>query len=144
MVDFKAVIGDPKSKKTYQQAVTGHHANSLLGKKVGDEIDGIFVGLPGYRLKITGGTDKDGFAMRPDVPGPARRKVLVARSLGYHPDREGVRSRRTLRGNAVSPDVVQINMKVVGSGPRPISELVAAAPAGEKKDEPKQRPPAKR
>ncbi|HLF06001.1 MAG TPA: S6e family ribosomal protein, partial [Thermoplasmata archaeon] len=83
MVDFKAVIGDPKTKKSYAQAVIGHHANSLLGKKIGDEIDGIFVGLPGYRLRITGGTDKDGFPMRPDIPGPSRRKVLVSKSRGY-------------------------------------------------------------
>jgi small subunit ribosomal protein S6e len=144
MVDFKAVIGDPKSRRSYQRDVAGHHANSLLGKKVGDEIDGIFVGLPGYRLRITGGTDKDGFPMRPDIPGPSRRKVLIARSIGYLPEREGVRARRTLRGNAVSPDVVQINMKVVAAGPRPIADLVAAAPAAEKKDEPKGRPTAKR
>ena len=143
MVDFKAVIGDPKSKKSYPQQVAGHHANSLLGKKIGDEIDGIFVGLPGYRLRITGGTDKDGFPMRPELPGPARRKILIAKSLGFHPSREGLRARRTMRGNAVSPDVVQINMKVVGSGPRPIAELVAAAPLAEKKEE-KGRPPAKR
>ncbi|HLF06528.1 MAG TPA: S6e family ribosomal protein, partial [Thermoplasmata archaeon] len=76
--------------------------------------------------------------------GPSRRKVLVSKSRGYRPDREGVRARRTLRGNAVSPDVVQINMKVVAPGPRPIADLVAATPAGEKKDEPKGRPPAKR
>jgi len=143
MVDFKAVIGDPKSKKSYPQEVAGHHANSLLGKKIGDEIDGIFVGLPGYRLRITGGTDKDGFPMRPDIPGPSRRKVLVSKSRGYRPDREGVRARRTLRGNAVSPDVVQINMKVVASGPRPIADLVVATPQGEKKDEPKARPTRK-
>jgi len=135
MVDFRAVIGDPKSKKSYQREVTGHHANSLLGKKVGDELDGIFVGLPGYRLKITGGTDKDGFPMRPDIPGPARRKVLIAASIGYWPDREGVRARRTVRGNSVSPEIVQINMKVVSPGPRPIPDLIAAAPQAEKKEE---------
>ncbi len=46
MVQFTAVISDPKSKKSYQTVVSGHHANSLIGTKIGDEFDGIFVGLP--------------------------------------------------------------------------------------------------
>ena len=44
MVEFKAVINDGKDGKSYQVPVTGHHANSLIGKKIGDVVDGIFVG----------------------------------------------------------------------------------------------------
>jgi small subunit ribosomal protein S6e len=50
MVEFKAVINDGKDGKSYQVPVTGHHANSLIGKKIGDVVDGIFVGLPGRSL----------------------------------------------------------------------------------------------
>ena len=47
MVEFKAVINDVKTGKSYQATVAGHHANSLIGRKIGDVVDGIFVSLPG-------------------------------------------------------------------------------------------------
>ena len=67
MVEFKVVVNDIKNGKSHQVQVSGHHANSLIGKKIGDEVDGIFISLPGYKLKVTGGTDKNGFAMRISV-----------------------------------------------------------------------------
>ena len=85
MVEFKAVINDAKSGKSHNVAVTGHHANSLIGKSIGEVVDGIFVGLPGYKLKITGGTDKNGTPMRKDLPGNKRRRILLSESLGFHP-----------------------------------------------------------
>ena len=68
MVEFKVVVNDTKNGKSHNISVSGHHANSLIGKKIGDEVDGIFISLPGYKLKITGGTDKDGIVMRKDLP----------------------------------------------------------------------------
>ena len=68
MVEFKVVVNDTKKGKSHNVQVSGHHANSLIGKKIGDEVDGIFISLPGYKLLITGGTDKDGFPMRKDFP----------------------------------------------------------------------------
>jgi len=59
MVEFKVVVNDVKNGKSYQIPVSGAHANSLIGKKIGEEVDGIFVSLPGYKLQITGGTDKE-------------------------------------------------------------------------------------
>ena len=50
MVDFKAIINDVKTGKSYNVAVSGHHANSLIGKNIGEIVDVIFVGLPGYTL----------------------------------------------------------------------------------------------
>ena len=89
MVEFKVVVNDPKDGKSYSVAVSGHHANSLIGKKISDEVDGIFVSLPGYKLQITGGTDKDGFPMRHDIPGTSRRRLLLSKGLGYHPSENG-------------------------------------------------------
>lgn len=57
MVEFEVVISDPKNGKSYQTKVEGHHANSLIGKRINDEVDGIFVNLPGYKLRISGGSD---------------------------------------------------------------------------------------
>ncbi|HJX04407.1 MAG TPA: 30S ribosomal protein S6e [Thermoplasmata archaeon] len=124
MADFRAVISDPKDGKSYQVTVGGHHANSLIGKKIGDVVDGIFVGLPGYKLAITGGSDKDGFPMRMDLPGPRRKKLLVSKSIGFDAKERGLRRRRTLRGNTIAPDTLQVNMKVTQHGMKPISDLV--------------------
>ena len=51
MAEFKTVIADPKNKTTYQKVLSEDKSNALVGKHVGEEIDGIFVELPGYRLK---------------------------------------------------------------------------------------------
>lgn len=131
MAEFRAVVSDPKDGRSYQVTVSGHHANSLIGKKIGDVIDGIFVGLPGYKLQITGGSDKDGFPMRKDLPGPRRKKLLISGGVGFRPTRGGLRRRKNVRGNTIAPDTLQVNMKVTQHGMKPISELL-------KKEEKKQ------
>ncbi len=122
VVEFKAIIADPKSGKSYPKDVSGHHANSLIGKKIGEEVDGIFVDLPGYKLVITGGSDRDGVPMRKDMPGSRRRPMLVTKGVGFHPKDKGVRKRRNLRGNTISPDIIQLNMRIVAHGPKPIKD----------------------
>ncbi len=124
MAEFKVVINDTKTGKSYQKAISGTKANSLIGKRIGQEIDGVFVDLPGYKLKITGGTDKDGFPMRPNLQGPGRKKLLLKGGIGFHPKRHGMRKRKMIRGNTVSADIVQINMKIMQYGPKPIEEAV--------------------
>ena len=131
MAEFKAVISDPKDGKSYQTPVTGHHANSLIGKRIGDVVDGIFVGLPGYKLEITGGSDKDGFPMRKDLPGPRRKKLLLSKSIGFNALEGGLRRRKNVRGNTVAPDTLQINFKIFQHGAKPVSEII-------KKEEKKQ------
>ena len=122
MVEFKAVINDPKTGKSHARTLGGHLANSLLGKKIGDEVDGLFVQLPGYKLKITGGSDKDGFPMRADLTGPRRRGVLVSGGVGFHPVRGGMRKRKSLRGGSLSPDILQVNLKITTRGPKSIED----------------------
>lgn len=130
MVEFKVVVSDPRDGKSYQVTVSGQHANVLVRKKIGDEVDGMFLGLPGYKVKITGGSDKDGFPMRPEIRSAARKKLLVSESIGYQPkDYPGKREKVSLRGAEISPEIVQINTKVTTPGPKAISELVPAAPA---------------
>ena len=131
MADFRAVVSDPKDGKSYQVPVSGHHANSLIGKKIGDIVDGIFVGMPGYKLQITGGSDKDGFPMRSDLPGPRRKKLLMSKSTGFNSKKSGLRRRKNVRGNSISPDTLQINLKVTQHGMKPVGDLV-------KKEEKKQ------
>ena len=140
MVEFKVVVNDTQTGKSYNIPVSGHHANSLIGKKINDEVDGIFVSLPGYKLQITGGSDKDGFAMRHDVPGATRRRLLLSRGLGYKPKENGKRKKKSVRGNTINQEIVQVNMKVLKPGAKPIEEIIKgegkeATAAKEKKEE---------
>ncbi len=132
MVEFKIVVNDTKTGKSHNILVSGHHANSLIGKKINDEVDGIFVSLPGYKLQITGGTDKNGFPMRKDLSGTTRRRLLLSESLGFKPKDSGVRKKKSVRGNTINQEVVQINMKVVKHSSRPIEDIIKVE---EKKEE---------
>src|SRR5687767_12709206 len=122
MAEFKAVIADPKSGKAYKRDVTGPYASALIGKKIGDDLDGLYVGLPGYKLKIMGGSDKDGFPMRHDLPGPRKKRLLLSGGVGFHSTRPGVRKKKTVRGNTVSPDILQLNLAIVVRGPKSIED----------------------
>ena len=134
MVEFKVVVNDTKNGKSHQVQVSGHHANSLIGKKIGDEVDGIFISLPGYKLQITGGTDKDGFAMRTDLPGMVRRRLLLSDGKGFHAKENGMRKKKSIKGNTINQEIVQINMKVTKHSSRPIEKLLNAQ---EKKEDEK-------
>ena len=125
MTEFKVVISD--GPQSWQITVDGHHANSLVGKNIGEEVDGIFVSLPGYKLQITGGTDKDGFTMRKEVAGIGRKKILTSKSPGFKPHDKGVRKRITICGNTVSLNIARINMNVIKKGAKPIGELLKGA-----------------
>jgi small subunit ribosomal protein S6e len=139
MVEFKVVVNDTKNGKSHQVQVSGHHANSLIGKKIGDEVDGIFISLPGYKLQITGGTDKDGFPMRKDFPGVGRRRLLLTKSTGFKPKENGLRRKKSVRGNTINQNVVQINMSVTKYSSKPIDKLITSEKKeeGEKKEEKK-------
>jgi small subunit ribosomal protein S6e len=120
---FKLVINDPATGKSFNFEVTGHHAQNFLGKKIGDQVDGINANLPGYKLQITGGSDKAGFPMRGDFEGTQRRRLLLTAGLGYHPkDYPGKRKRMSVRGNRVSGEIVQVNLKVAKAGSKPVGE----------------------
>lgn len=148
MVEFKVVVNDTKNGKSHQVQVSGHHANSLIGKKIGDEVDGIFISLPGYKLTITGGTDKDGFSMRSDLPGMGRRRLLLSESKGFRAPERGMRKKKSVRGNTINQEIVQINMKVIKHSSKPIESLIKveekaeAKPEEEKEEKPKEEKPA--
>src|SRR2546421_10324692 len=122
LAEFKAVIADPKDGKSYKRDITGHYANALIGKKLGDDLDGLYVGLPGYKLQITGGSDKDGFPMRHDLPGPRRKGLLVSGGGGFHPVRPGGRKEKAGRGETGAPDIPQLKLEIVWRGPQQIED----------------------
>jgi small subunit ribosomal protein S6e len=138
MAEFKVVISNPRDKdgKTYKRMVKGSQALSLIGKKIGDDVDGIFLGMPGYKLILTGGSDKDGFPMRRDVPGARRVKILITKGLGFRPKDRGVRKRKSIRGNTISQEIVLLNMKIKSGSGRPLAELLKE---GEQEKEPEKK-----
>jgi small subunit ribosomal protein S6e len=146
MVDFKLVLSDTKDGRAYNVSVSGGSANAFIGKRIGDEVDGGTVGLGGYKMKITGGSDRNGNPMRPDLPGMARKRLLLSGGTGFHPRLEGERRRKTIRGNEIIPDLVQINALVTGYGEKPLGEYFKKGeekPA-EKEARPKKERPARK
>ncbi|MFN3910052.1 MAG: 30S ribosomal protein S6e [Candidatus Anstonellaceae archaeon] len=130
---MKIVISDPKSGKSYGMELKKEAENYFLGKKIGNTIDGNLIGLPGYELKITGGSDYSGFPMRADVDGPQKKKILLSSGPGYKPKEKGIRKRKTVVGNTISSDIVQINCKIENYGPKSLDELIPPAKKEDKK-----------
>ena len=126
MAKFKVIISNPETGKSNFVEIEGTRAVPLIGRKSGEIIDGAVVGLSGQKLQITGGSDKDGFPMRPNIHGGVRAAVVISEGVGFKPPQVGERKRKTVRGNIITEDIVQINMKIA-----------KASEKEEKKEEPK-------
>ncbi|MFP3225814.1 MAG: 30S ribosomal protein S6e [Sulfolobaceae archaeon] len=98
--------------KAFQISVDQSKIPNLVGAKIGDVIDVNISGIS-LKLKITGGTDNSGFPMRFDVPGGAKRKLLISGPPGFYPTEDGMRKKRTVRGNMITTEIVQINTILV-------------------------------
>ena|SRR3989338_131555 len=121
---MKIVIGDPKSKRSYQVEVPKDKEGALTGLKIGDELEGGIVGAAGYKLAITGGSDKDGTPMRRDIKGAQRVRALLSGGAGFGTGKpKGMRQRKAVRGNTVSDAIAQLNVKVKEAGGKPLEEL---------------------
>jgi small subunit ribosomal protein S6e len=147
MADFKLVLSDAKAGRAYSVSVSGGSANAFLGKRIGDEVDGGSVGLGGYRMKITGGSDRNGTPMRGDLPGMARKRLLLSGGVGFRPRLEGERRRKMIRGNEITPDFVQINASVTAYGEKPLGDYFRKGeekPAEKEAQAKKERPAKKK
>ena len=145
MADFKLVVADPKTGKAYNVDLGGDKAASIIGKPIGGEVDGTPLGMAGYKLRITGGSDRDGVPMRSDIPEGVRRKVLLSGGSGFISTEQGLRRRKTVRGRVVTTDIVQVNAVVTQPGKQPLGALFGGAAApGEEKKEPAGKKPAEK
>jgi small subunit ribosomal protein S6e len=113
MAKFKIIVSDPEEGTSKTVELEEARAVPLIGKKIGDTVDGTILGLPGCKVQITGGSDKDGFPMRPNVHGGVRRSVVLSGGVGFNPENRGERRRKKVRGNVITEEIVQINMKIV-------------------------------
>jgi len=94
---------------------------AFYDKRLAQEVDGDAVGdeFKGYVLKIMGGQDKQGFAMKQGVLTPNRVRLLMHRNTqgcrGYGM-RNGERKRKSVRGCVVSHDVSVLHLAIVKKG----------------------------
>ena len=112
MAKFKVIVSDPADGTSKAVELEGPQAVPLIGKQLGEELDGTALKLSGFTLKITGGSDKDGFPMRPNIHGGIRIGAILSEGVGFRSTRKGDRKRKTLRGNVITDAIVQVNMKV--------------------------------
>ncbi|MFB6128789.1 MAG: 30S ribosomal protein S6e [Halorhabdus sp.] len=126
MVDFTVAVADPDTGETHQVDIDGQDANRFVGRELGDEVEGSSVGLDGYTLELTGGSDDAGRPLRSDVRGPNLKSILLEGGVGFKPERDGERKRVTVRGREVSDAVRQLNAKIVEAGDGDVAELLAA------------------
>jgi small subunit ribosomal protein S6e len=133
MVEFKVVVSDPKTGRAFNVDASGGAAGAIVGKRIGDEVDAGSLGLAGYKIKITGASDRTGTTAKKGIPGTGRKKLLLAGGIGFHPVMDGERRRKTVRANEITQDFVQINAQVTTYGEKTLDELFPKV-EGEKKE----------
>jgi len=107
------IISDPETGTSQKVELEDNRMGPLVGRRIGEVIDGTVADLAGHQLMLTGGTDKDGIPMRPDVHGSAKSRIILSGGVGYKPKRKGERRRVVVRGNTVSVDTTFLNFKIV-------------------------------
>jgi small subunit ribosomal protein S6e len=124
LAKFQLNIGNPETGKTYKTDIEGSKARILIGKRISEEVDGNDLGFAGYTFVITGGSDKDGFPMRSNLEGPIRKRIMSTGSQGIRIKEKGLKKRKMVRGNTISDEIYQINLKIVQMGKKKIEELI--------------------
>ena len=119
---FKINIGKKDGKTFKLEADT----ESIVGKKLGEKIEGsdLKPELAGYDLEICGMSDKAGFPSLKEVEGQGLKRLLLTKGKAMRTSRpKGLRLKKTIRGNTISKDIVQINLKVLKEGSKKLEEI---------------------
>ncbi|MCX6710078.1 MAG: 30S ribosomal protein S6e, partial [Candidatus Woesearchaeota archaeon] len=120
MAEFKLVIADPKTGKSYKHEVKDKEAGKFIGMKIGEKISGESIGIPGYEFEITGGSDYCGFPMRKDLDDVIRKKIYSVKGKGIRDVKKGERLRKSVCGNSIHVKISQINIKILKYGKSPL------------------------
>lgn len=128
---MKIVISDTKTGKAYNMELDASKERVLVGLEVGKTIDAAALGLPGYKISLTGGSDKDGFPIRTDIHGRVKQRVVLGGPPGFRPKEDGLRRGKSVRGKVITHDIVQVNAKVVEAGAKPLAEILGKTPEGQ-------------
>lgn len=119
MAKFKIIVSDPANGTSKVVELEEARAVPFIGRKIGEIMDGAVADLAGQQIQIRGGSDKDGVPMRPNVHGGVRRKIVLSGGVGFNPKKEGQRKRKAVRGNIITDEIAQINIKIVGQPKKP-------------------------
>ncbi|MEM2942853.1 MAG: S6e family ribosomal protein [Candidatus Bathyarchaeia archaeon] len=112
MAKFKVTISDPQTGKASVVELEGAKAKPLLGRNVGDVLEGAPIGFQGKKLRITGGSDKDGVPLRPDVHGGGKKYLILSKGVGFRA-KGCSRERRLVRGRMITDETYQVNLAIV-------------------------------
>jgi small subunit ribosomal protein S6e len=113
MAKFKVIVSDPENGTSKVVEIEEARAAPLIGRRIGEIVEGAVLDLPSHKVQITGGSDKDGVPIRLSVHGGVRRSVILSGGSGFKPSEKGQRRRKMVRGNVITDDIVQINAKIV-------------------------------
>lgn len=131
---FKINIGE-KSGKTYKLE---SEETPFIDKKLHETMKGedFSNNLEGYEFEITGASDKAGFTAMEKAIGIGLKKLLLSYEKGMKkkPKKEGkkkfsnskpkgLKLRKTVRGNTLTTDFTQINLKVIKQGKKTLKEI---------------------
>jgi small subunit ribosomal protein S6e len=119
MAKFKVIVSDPQAGTSKVVEIEEARAAPFIGRRLGEIIDGSAVDLPAHTVQILGGSDKDGVPMLGNVHGGVRRRVVLSGGAGFKAKKKGERKRKTVRGNIITDEIVQINMKIVERPAKP-------------------------
>jgi small subunit ribosomal protein S6e len=106
------IISDPVNGTSQRIELEDQQLRPLIGTRIGQVIDGTIAGLQEHKIKLTGGTDKDGIPMRPDVHGSAKARIVLSGGVGFKPKKKGERKRKIVRGNTVSMETTFLNFVI--------------------------------
>ena len=118
---MKIVINDPKTGKSYSLE---KDIELFLNRRIGDIIDGALIGLEGFELEITGGSDTSGFPMRKGLRTANKIKIISAKGVGFRSLKKGEKRRKTVRGEIISSEIAQLNLKIVKYANKNLEELL--------------------
>jgi small subunit ribosomal protein S6e len=128
MAKFKVIVSDPETGTSKVVELEETRAVPFIGRKIGEVVEGAVVDLPAHKLQIMGGSDRDGVPMRPNVHGGVRRKVVLSGGVGFNPQDKGQRRRKTVRGDVITDEIVQINTKIIEKPKKPAESKKEQAP----------------
>jgi ribosomal protein S6E (S10) len=103
---------------------------NLYDKRISQEVPGEDLGeeFAGYVFKISGGNDKQGFAMKQGVLTNTRVRLLLREGSSlYRSRRNGERKRKSVRGCIVGADLSVLNLVIVKKGDADIEGLTEEA-----------------
>ncbi len=128
MAKFKIIVSDPENGTSKVVEVEEARAVPFIGRKMGESLDGSVVDLPAHKVQILGGSDKDGVPMRSNVHGGVRRYVVLSGGTGFNPHKKGERKRKAVRGNVITDEIVQLNLKIIERPAKPSETKTEVAP----------------